>query len=252
MELHCLVGNNSCIFYRRYIDDVFAIFGTTPAAQSFISKFQSLNQKIQFEAITISRSGVFLDIEVSISDLNILSTKVFQKALNKYLYLPPFSAHDRSCMSAVIKQELIRYRLLCSNDDAFHDTVSLFKQRLLCRGYSLVYLDYIFSLLPNRADILARLATRIQVKTGTRTVLSSPGPVITLYIPPLHRSNLLFLKNLFTIPDELVNLPEYKHLFQLSKVIFGKKYFNSIGKFLVYKKFLFLSETVANNLSSYK
>lgn len=238
MEQHC-INTSTCLFYRRYIDDVFAIFTSETAARDFVRKFQLMNSDIQFEAITYGRSGVFLDAEISISATNTISTKVYQKAMNKYLYLPPFSAHDRSCMAGVIKQELVRYRLLCCSDADFHNVVDSFMQRLLRRGYTATYLQSVFNPLPQRIDALMKLRDRF--KPNPHYLLPSAttvqrGPIITLHIPRLLPPDMNYLKLILAIPDSFANLPEFKYIYQLKRVILGKKNFKSIGRSLIYKK----------------
>lgn len=233
IEQQCLPP--TCLFYRRYIDDVFAIFDCQHSACLFISHFHSFSPSIQFDAITFGRSGIFLDMNISISPSGSIVTELFQKEMNKYLYLPPFSSHNISCMKSVIRQELVRYRLLCSEDKTFLEIVSLFFQRLCKRAYSPSFLIPIFYPLPTRHSVLSKLS--ITPKPPLYMPLRSP--VITLCLPHIVLSDTTFLKFLFTIPDELFNHPAYSKIFSDKRIIIGKKYFNSIGQFLAYKKFYF-------------
>jgi hypothetical protein len=51
-------------FFTSYIDDVFAIFPDSETARLYVTKFSSLVPSIKFEAITVSDSGIMLDLKL--------------------------------------------------------------------------------------------------------------------------------------------------------------------------------------------
>ena len=53
-------------FYTRYIDDVFAIFHNKELAQQYINEFNSYCPSIKFEAVTLERTGIMLDLEITL------------------------------------------------------------------------------------------------------------------------------------------------------------------------------------------
>ncbi|KAJ7339167.1 hypothetical protein DFH08DRAFT_964202 [Mycena albidolilacea] len=61
--------------------------------------------------------------------------KVFQKALNAYLYIPWNSCHSTDSKRAWVKGELIRYVHLCSKESDFNSIRTEFVKRLRVRGY---------------------------------------------------------------------------------------------------------------------
>lgn len=113
------------LLYYRYIDDIFTtVFKSKQDANIYIDVLNSLRSYIKFE-YTIGDSINFLDTTISKSNrfkhYALLDTTLYQKPMNKYLYLPPFSFHRRSVFSSYITSEIKRYCILCSNIHDFHD-----------------------------------------------------------------------------------------------------------------------------------
>jgi hypothetical protein len=78
----------------------------------------------------------FLDITISLTPAGTVQTRLFEKALNLYLYVPPHSAHPPGCLKGLIAGTFHRIQLLTS-DPA--DRLSQFRRlydRLRARGYS--------------------------------------------------------------------------------------------------------------------
>jgi hypothetical protein len=138
------------IFYKRYIDDLFAIFKNTSEAMKFVKVFNKIKQnQIKLVITHIGDNVQFLDIEIfkgiRFLNENLLDSKIFQKAQCRYLYLPPSSFHRKSVFNSFINAEIKRYRLLNSNDDDYKLIKHNFYQRLLDRGYNNLQLDKLFN-----------------------------------------------------------------------------------------------------------
>ncbi|KAJ3964032.1 hypothetical protein EV361DRAFT_757056, partial [Lentinula raphanica] len=71
-------------------------------------------------------------------------TRVFQKELNAYLYIPWKSCHSDDSKRAWVKGELIRYVRICSRLDDFAKTRKEFGIRLHARGYPGRWLEKVF------------------------------------------------------------------------------------------------------------
>lgn len=156
------------ILYKRYIDDIFAVFKTEADAKTFINAFSNdVNlPTIKCSNVTINeQEGIFLDIKVYKGDRflasNVLDTKVYQKPQNKYLYLPMNSFHPKSVFPSYITAELNRYRLICNNDNDFNDIKNDFLERLKERGYNPEYLSELFAHTTPRETLLKRLRNQI-------------------------------------------------------------------------------------------
>ena len=170
------------IFYRRYIDDLFAICIDMSTAQAFIDGFNRTHPTIKLEAVSIGPNGIFLDLTFTIED-SILTHRLYQKPSNKYSYIPPSSSHKPSIFRSFIREELRRYLLACSKHEDFIALSELFQQRLLKRGYPPNTVALAMHTLPARAEIVTRLLGPL-----TRTSKSShdlKNPIIVLCLPNL-------------------------------------------------------------------
>lgn len=118
-------------------------------------------------------SADFLDVTVSKSgsweSTGLLQFCCFQKAVNRYLYLPYSTATPRHILSGFIKGELIRYIKRCSAASDFFRMKCLFWMRLRARGYPLAFLRAAFLLAPNYAQRDSLLAVRSPLQSATDT-----------------------------------------------------------------------------------
>lgn len=128
--------------YNRYIDDNLSIFeGTTQDLERFKNAMNTMDPAIKW-TFTISQSSVdFLDLTIIFDSHNgrLLST-VYQKALNKYAYLPWHSYHTKDMKAGFIKGEAMRYARLCGRFNDFLSIINLFVIRLQRRGYPLKFI----------------------------------------------------------------------------------------------------------------
>lgn len=67
--------------------------------------------------------------------------RTHQKALNKYLYIPPASHHPKHVFSSFIRAELLRYVVTNSDHCWYESMVARFRHRLLRRGYDAAFID---------------------------------------------------------------------------------------------------------------
>ena len=135
-----------CLYYRRFIDDLFLIWDGTLDEWYRIANFSNrIIPNIKIDWQTPSDQQIFLDINIRIDPFTEkLITSPYQKPLNKYLYISPKSSHDRHTFKGFIKGELTRYARLSSNPFLYQRTKDLFYQRLLNRGYPRHFLYPIF------------------------------------------------------------------------------------------------------------
>ena len=105
--------------------------------------------------------AVFLDVEAFKGEIwratGILDTTCFQKAVNKYLYLPFSTDTPRHILSGFIMGELIRYAKRSSSQIAFVRMQTLFWERLRLRGYTRDFLLKAFAMAPTYSTVRARL-----------------------------------------------------------------------------------------------
>lgn len=130
--------------YFRYIDDLFLVWtGTRAQLNDFHTHINRLVPGITTTMSTSTTHMDFLDMTLFVQD-GILCTKVFQKSIHRFQYIPYMSDHPRHHLTSFIKGELTRYARLCSLKIHFEDLKRLFFDRLLRRGYPRKLLKRIF------------------------------------------------------------------------------------------------------------
>lgn len=130
-------SNQLLMLYVRYIDDVFTICEqNTALINSFIKDMNELNENIRLVWTSPDIKCDFLDISLELNHQGI-KTKVFQKPLNRYSYLPWKSYHTKAQKQGFIKAETLRYARICSSRKDFNLMKKLFTLRLQRRGYPL-------------------------------------------------------------------------------------------------------------------
>ena len=68
-------------FYKRYVDDIFAVFRSTDERDAFFDIFNTSHPNLQFTMETKTNSIPFLDVSVSQSD-GFYNTQVYRKPTN--------------------------------------------------------------------------------------------------------------------------------------------------------------------------
>jgi hypothetical protein len=81
-----------------------------------------------------SKKVDFMDLTIEIKDHR-LTTTLYQKAMNLYLYIPPHSAHPPGVLTGLIYGSIFRIQRLCSEETDRNRLKKEFYQRLLVRGY---------------------------------------------------------------------------------------------------------------------
>ena len=127
-------------FYRRFIDDVIGIWTPNPCPITNETLWNAFKHDMQqwhglhwtFE--DLSTSVNFMDLTISITNGR-LTTTVYEKPQNLYLYLPPHSSHPRGIETGLIYGQVRRIRRLCSNKDDSDTYIKRLFQRLVARGH---------------------------------------------------------------------------------------------------------------------
>jgi hypothetical protein len=141
---------DSILFYKRYIDDVFFIWQLPPDTTELNDPaFTRFQQAMPFEQLTwtinpLSKCATFLDLNITILPTGRLDTCLFEKALNLYLYLPATSCHPRSVLKGLIIGLLFRIHRLTSNSTLHSNMFTQVFRRLCLRGYTPAFLLPLF------------------------------------------------------------------------------------------------------------
>jgi hypothetical protein len=140
------------VAYGRLIDDGLGLWQplahhTPDEDNRRFELFQSAIQKfgkLRWEFSERTRSTEFLELELNIERDGSLSTRLYEKALNLYLYLPPHSAHPPGVLKGLIHGRIFQiFDLTMRADDRYELVRSLFR-RLCARGYPAEWLWPLF------------------------------------------------------------------------------------------------------------
>jgi hypothetical protein len=150
-ELELLPLFEDCLpYYRRYIDDCFGIWLTHPDpaidSANWLAFQASMDSYGKLEWLFTDRAteANFLDLSITLTRGGI-TTSIFEKDMNLYLYLPPHSAHPPGILRGLIIGMIKRiYRLTTTYADQ-QDSIHIFFRRLVARGYRPETLRPIFS-----------------------------------------------------------------------------------------------------------
>ena len=117
-------------FYRRYLDDTFALVPDLTAATDFLSVLNDAHPEIQFTMETaVNNSLPFVGMVITKTD-NHLNTSVYRKKTNKGLLLHYQSHVDNRYKRSLIKTMIDRAKRLLSSPDLFskecHDLRKMF------------------------------------------------------------------------------------------------------------------------------
>jgi hypothetical protein len=161
------------LMYKRLVDDCAGIFIDELHAKEFMRTLEHVtNDKIKFDYKISNEELVFLDMTIFKGEdflrTNKLSSKLYQKANNKYLFIPPFSAHPASVYKAWIEDYINRIRILCSTDQDYENFKILFHKRLLERGFQVKHLKEIFNKNYDRNTLIRSIMDRMLQKQEHR------------------------------------------------------------------------------------
>ena len=127
--------------YKRYIDDVCGIW--IPSDDATIDNnnwtmFQSDMHNyhgIKWDFQPLGSHVDFLDITIHVTN-GVISTTLFEKALNLYLYISPHSCHPPGVLTGLVLGNCHRIYTLCSDRTDTETHLRNFYRRLRRRGYT--------------------------------------------------------------------------------------------------------------------
>ena len=229
---HKLLTKYKPTYYKRYIDDIFAIYDDKIKAKLFINAFNNVIDSITLEAVTIGRSGIMLDLTLQLehnidNEHDYITHKLYQKPANIYQYIPYMSNHKSSIFKNFILQELCRFRLNCTNDEDYITAQKTFIINLLARGYNLDNINSIINDIPLREVLLEKIKLRLQQPKQLKHNML----IVTLQQPitlkPIKWSSI------FNIPQYLKEHHRFHDTFKKQNIIIGSKNPPSIGAYII-------------------
>jgi hypothetical protein len=144
--------------YKRYIDDVIGLWIMDDDQSTDAQNWKLFQEAMPFGKLTWefsprTTSVDFLDLTLTLDHQRIV-TRLFEKPLNLYLYIPPHSAHPPGILSGMITGYVTRVFRLTSTKTDCEASIRKFYRRLCARGYTPS------RLLPLFHDALKRAQTR--------------------------------------------------------------------------------------------
>ena len=129
------------IYYRRFIDDIIGIWCPNKNPQLDAVEWNKFKQKMNsFPGLTWefserSKTVDFVDMTITINNLNMIETTLFEKRLNLHLYIPPHSAHPPGLLLGIVYSTLFRIFTLCSCETDKLQRTKVFFKCLIAHGY---------------------------------------------------------------------------------------------------------------------
>jgi hypothetical protein len=134
--------SKNLFFYKRFIDDVIAIWSPEPTTEANDLKWLEFKTHmntswcgLEWEFSELTNQVDFMDLTISLNEKNQVETTLYEKALNLYLYIPPHSAHPPGVLNGLVLGNIHRMFTLCSTEEKIKDIIKKFWDRLLVRGY---------------------------------------------------------------------------------------------------------------------
>ena len=128
------------ILFKRFIDDGFGVTkGSKKDFEYWVSEFNKLRETITIDNFKYGDAVDFMDLFIfkgeKFKSEGFFDVSIFQKAENKYMYIPAKSGHAKHTIKNFIRGELKRYVRCNSIKRNYFKIRNKFFLRLRKRGY---------------------------------------------------------------------------------------------------------------------
>jgi len=135
--------NTRPLFYKRYVDDIFAIFDSPEDAENFHQYINTLHTNIKFtKEDQLNDKLIFLDVEIE-KNGNRFNTRWHMKKTNTGTYLHKTAYSPDVYKKAAIKSLIYRAFRISSSNEIFESSYEVIKSIFICNGYHYKYIDRI-------------------------------------------------------------------------------------------------------------
>ena len=170
---------NQLHYYRRFIDDIFGVWIPDNDKNIDDEAWQRFQVRLNDFGLTWEVSDRvdtvnYMDLTILLANGR-MTTTLFEKSINPYLYIPPHSAHPPGVLNGLLHGTIHRIQSLCSEPADRQARIKKFCHRLLARGYKPS------SILP----LLRQATNRVP---STRSIKVSNSDRIFLHVP-YHQDN---------------------------------------------------------------
>ena len=158
--------------FLRFIDDGFGIMeGNKKDVKYWIDQFNSLRETIKIDKWSFGNHVEYMDLYIYKGDKfyesGFLDFKIFQKDINRYMYIPSKSGHTSHTIKNYVFREIKRYIRYNSLKLSFLKIRTQFFSRLRNRGFKKLWLRRIF-LFSNMKIVKNLWRTRIVLTLNLR------------------------------------------------------------------------------------
>lgn len=126
--------NQQLLLFLRFIDGMIGVWlGTDEEYEQFQNDTNNFGI-LTWEFEELSQSADFLDLTITITNSRI-TTKTYQKSINLYQYIPPYSAHPPNMIKGIVYSLLRTYYDQNSDINDYYDMAIKLYQRHVARGW---------------------------------------------------------------------------------------------------------------------
>ena len=128
------------LMYKRYVDDIFAVFGSAEDRDNFYALLNSAHPNLMFTMEKTSDALPFLDVNIWIKD-GAYQTQVYRKPTNTGVHMNFDSMAPLKWKRSLMRCLLIRALRISSSWNYFFLEVNKIKSNLQKNGYPRLFLD---------------------------------------------------------------------------------------------------------------
>jgi hypothetical protein len=144
------------LHYKRYVDDIFAVFETANQAEIFLTFLNAQHHKLKFTAENENNKKlVFLDTEIYRTE-NGFEIDWHQKTTNTGRYIPFFAYAPNNYKRSALRSLIYRAKRICSTELLFENAYRQIKNMFLQNGYTQQEIDNMRQLVIARLNISAQ------------------------------------------------------------------------------------------------
>jgi hypothetical protein len=150
-------------FYRRYVDDIFAVFHCEADKHEFYNRLNEAHKNLRFTMESMcpsSRTLPFLDVKVRFTPENQLETSVYRKPTNTGVLINYEATAPQKWKQSIIKGFLVRARRICSSGELLNKEIASITDMFMRNGYPKPFLDKIIREFNDEKSTIEQSETR--------------------------------------------------------------------------------------------
>ena len=135
--------NNSPLFYKRYVDDIFAVFRNKEDSEKFLFHINTFHPSLQFTIEhSVNNIIAFLDVQIHYNN-NKVTTSWHIKRTNTGVYTPKASCSPMKYKTAAIRALIYRAYKLSSSIETFNKSYETITSIFINNGFHFKFINKI-------------------------------------------------------------------------------------------------------------